>query len=170
MRVGTSKQDSPQKSRRKDHPHACGDKCGRCRACKARVGSSPCVWGQVAVIVRLNLYLRIIPMRVGTRTPLPPQVHGNRDHPHACGDKHFHHLRSLVSVGSSPCVWGQDTTKDGKTTKKRIIPMRVGTSRPVSVNEPFELDHPHACGDKLISDLSEEGFSGSSPCVWGQDG
>ena len=46
--------------------------------------------------------------------------------------------------------------------------MRVGTSVGDGVFTLWEMDHPHACGDK---DNFESWFSdrvGSSPCVWGQ--
>ena len=49
-----------------------------------------------------------------------------------------------------------------------IIPTRVGTS----VNPPYHIcinmDHPHACGDKVKIAFPDSNILGSSPRVWGQ--
>ena len=50
----------------------------------------------------------------------------------------------------------------------RIIPTRVGTSRAVRSNSNRQVDHPHACGDKYIKNMTEINPLGSSPRVWGQ--
>ena len=66
-RVGTRARSDVGLDANGDHPHACGDKDSRNVArCKAR-GSSPRVWGQVPVKFRNQLFLGIIPTRVGTR-------------------------------------------------------------------------------------------------------
>ena len=87
-------------------------------------------------------------MRVGTsamtmKTPLLRQ-----DHPHACGDKHCKRKACNRQLGSSPCVWGQEQSREQRGNKKRIIPMRVGTSMRVYGSRLAKKDHPHACGDK----------------------
>ena len=51
------------------------------------MGSSPRVWGQVRSIVGTRLFYGIIPTRVGTRKHTLTITNGNKDHPHACGDK-----------------------------------------------------------------------------------
>ena len=65
-------------------------------------------------------------------------------------------------------MWGQAFHLARRQLKRRIIPTRMGTSCEEKNKYRLTWDHPHACGDKLISDLSEDGFSGSSPRVWGQ--
>ena len=50
-------------------------------------GSSPCVWGQADGLLFVAMPSGIIPMRVGTRSPLSFAVAFCEDHPHACGDK-----------------------------------------------------------------------------------
>ena len=46
--------------------------------------------------------------------------------------------------------------------------MRVGTRmRRLSVWSLI-MDHPHACGDKIIGATGSQTVAGSSPCVWGQ--
>ena len=51
----------------------------------------------------------------------------------------------------------------------RIIPMRVGTRYKTSASGDTRKDHPHACGDKNLSQWYDDTRAGSSPCVWGQD-
>ncbi len=50
----------------------------------------------------------------------------------------------------------------------RIIPTRVGTSRPRPALLQGVGDHPHACGDKAILGVNLTALIGSSPRVWGQ--
>ena len=107
-------------------------------------------------------------MRVGTSAVHCKGRACNEDHPHACGDKASKLCVKQCLRGSSPCVWGQDQSKQGLFDEYRIIPMRVGTSADSSSTQNADEDHPHACGDKLSP--AEYGCSkiGSSPCVWGQ--
>ena len=93
-------------------------------------GSSPRVWGQVRADGVAVSSWRIIPTRMGTSTPLPPQVHGNRDHPHAYGDKQKYDGTSPMDEGSSPRVWGQETRTSAVDGEVRIIPTRMGTRTP----------------------------------------
>ena len=169
MRVGTRVSDDMTFLKKEDHPHACGDKTTTVAPSFVKIGSSPCVWGQATKSALLAKGDRIIPMRVGTSTPLPPQVHGNKDHPHACGDKFVSLYTLKPLMGSSPCVWGQDTLTSTATTALRIIPMRVGTSSVPLSALLCGRDHPHACGDKDKKSLVRVAALGSSPCVWGQE-
>ena len=66
MRVGTSDLAGSLQGLKQDHPHACGDKSDMRRSQTARLGSSPCVWGQVLAAWNTYKNDRIIPMRVGT--------------------------------------------------------------------------------------------------------
>ena len=66
-RVGTRQQVHNQSLRRRDHPHACGDKHGLKSADRYLRGSSPRVWGQEYYSRSLDTAARIIPTRVGTR-------------------------------------------------------------------------------------------------------
>ena len=126
------------------------------------------MWGQVSDTLTVTGAARIIPTRVGTSYIRHCINICNGDHPHACGDKGAFTAVGTASEGSSPRVWGQGIGNVIMDFPERIIPTRVGT-RLDRMEKAFERgDHPHACGDKLISDLSEEGFSGSSPRVWGQ--
>ena len=127
-RVGTSKRDSPQKSRRKDHPHACGDKSGQFICGRCVKGSSPRVWGQVDCKSHTCGRVWIIPTRVGTRRYVQPTPANPEDHPHACGDKIPVLVTVAFSLGSSPRVWGQVLPPAKLQRFFGIIPTRVGTS------------------------------------------
>ena len=151
-----------------DHPHACGDKLGFAPVISSIGGSSPRVWGQGQGIAFIISLPRIIPTRVGTSMEEIRAYIGDRDHPHACGDKEFGMPSCVKASGSSPRVWGQGATMGNTTYSNRIIPTRVGTSGLVFGNTNNDRDHPHACGDKLIISMSQGGCRGSSPRVWGQ--
>ncbi len=71
-------------------------------------------------------------------------------------------------VGSSPRVWGQVKVTTRTVQVEGIIPTRVGTRYAISPFANNALDHPHACGDKESGEISEVGYIGSSPRVWGQ--
>ena len=71
-------------------------------------------------------------------------------------------------MGSSPRVWGQAEEELGIKPSQRIIPTRVGTSwRGLNLTS-VARDHPHACGDKVVSFPFVVVVLGSSPRVWGQ--
>ena len=107
MRVGTSIKKIIYVVTDRDHPHACGDKLIMLNGAMAKLGSSPCVWGQATDFVSSLTKLRIIPMRVGTRVIFQLKMALEKDHPHACGDKRISLDSFIVRAGSSPCVWGQ---------------------------------------------------------------
>ncbi len=66
-RVGTSLQSGFFVFYFRDHPHACGDKKLAPDRASRPLGSSPRVWGQVAISASSKSFCRIIPTRVGTR-------------------------------------------------------------------------------------------------------
>ena len=107
-RVGTSLPVKSIAVCSKDHPHACGDKLIKFQQKYTMTGSSPRVWGQVRSEYFRSMTSRIIPTRVGTRAKVRDKNEGNRDHPHACGDKFCSVIASAAILGSSPRVWGQD--------------------------------------------------------------
>ncbi len=87
MRVGTSLTVGAASLKSWDHPHACGDKHYSFTTVTARLGSSPCVWGQDLRRKVSSCKTGIIPMRVGTSPILIDADFTVEDHPHACGDK-----------------------------------------------------------------------------------
>ena len=150
MRVGTSRACNDLWHPYRDHPHACGDKLYKASAEIINPGSSPCVWGQAVPVFVTVLSLRIIPMRVGTSKCISTLTVRFWDHPHACGDKYLSEYLCLLRLGSSPCVWGQETSVLRSSQKRGIIPMRVGTRTAAHIRYTLQEDHPHACGDKIF--------------------
>ncbi len=132
-RVGTSPAGQTRLVSHRDHPHACGDKSTTPCAPTGRGGSSPRVWGQGYPWCKLDRIDRIIPTRVGTRTSQYTDLHGYKDHPHACGDKTCLCRYGKEVIGSSPRVWGQGLRKLLCGRRCRIIPTRVGTSRAITI-------------------------------------
>ena len=110
----------------------------------------------------------IIPTRVGTRMYNRSFFAFLRDHPHACGDKHKRKQTTLLKEGSSPRVWGQGHNIAEYIKNERIIPTRVGTRYSQSAQVKSSEDHPHACGDKGVKNVTDKHEQGSSPRVWGQ--
>ena len=90
----------------------------------------------------------IIPTRMGTSDYLDSHACYLWDHPHAYGDKHIGIFEQGACQGSSPRVWGQGVYVDINTGDIRIIPTRMGTSRPRPAFLQGVWDHPHAYGDK----------------------
>ena len=113
-------------------------------------GSSPRVWGQALLQLRLPATSRIIPTRVGTSLTIIVRFAPLTDHPHACGDKSHAICRIFSGEGSSPRVWGQDSSVHCICEAVRIIPTRVGTSVIFIAAYSHLQDHPHACGDKFL--------------------
>ena len=147
-RVGTRSRSRSGTARRKDHPHACGDKMDVWILCASRLGSSPRVWGQASLLTSTRFSGGIIPTRVGTSNRCCHLFPTLWDHPHACGDKSIELNSYLAYVGSSPRVWGQVSRYVDNRNFIRIIPTRVGTSTICCGFRFPSWDHPHACGDK----------------------
>ena len=112
--------------------------------------------------------MRIIPTRVGTSGRFAQPLFEAKDHPHACGDKPQPRCLQVRFGGSSPRVWGQVGMSTDPEPRAGIIPTRVGTSLRTFPACYYANNHPHACGDKLISTVVSSGEVGSSPRVWGQ--
>ena len=87
-------------------------------------------------------------MRMGTRRFLLCAVLISQDHPHAYGDKLRCSSLVSLSIGSSPCVWGQANGGYTQLWTAGIIPMRMGTRVCMAVDNIDDQDHPHAYGDK----------------------
>ena len=126
------------------------------------------MWGQDINGNRPEIFIGIIPTRVGTSSLRLASLRLRWDHPHACGDKVSVALPSVSAVGSSPRVWGQVVVSNLNIKNCGIIPTRVGTRILQRCQGRRERDHPHACGDKTIRYISALFPAGSSPRVWGQ--
>ena len=72
-----------------------------------------------------------------------------KDHPHAYGDKVMILLLTVLALGSSPRVWGQEAPLLVCNDNIRIIPTRMGTRFFKFFYLLRKKDHPHAYGDKF---------------------
>ena len=77
-------------------------------------------------------------------------------------------MTEINPLGSSPRVWGQGQSETTAALYDRIIPTRVGTSIRLLLLLLSVKDHPHACGDKLLTRTTLSSVQVSSPRVWGQ--
>ena len=167
-RVGRRNCESPWRSGKPDHPHACGEKLSRIAGPECDIGSSPRVWGEGADRPAVRHPVRIIPTRVGRSAPPSTSRCRCSDHPHACGEKVMRVRIPSWAFGSSPRVWGEEYADLTTELALRIIPTRVGRSKGKSICVMGSPDHPHACGEKpiVLGDLLRH--AGSSPRVWGE--
>ena len=166
--MGTSSYGHRYVTCTQDHPHAYGDKLRSSYIAPHSNGSSPRVWGQASNQCFRSSAQRIIPTRMGTSSIGRRCSGGREDHPHAYGDKSILYVIRLVSLGSSPRVWGQVFAARGEPKFSRIIPTRMGTRAIAPDNALGCKDHPHAYGDKLTVYPCHSLKVGSSPRVWGQ--
>ena len=70
---------------------------------------------------------------MGTRKHTLTLVNGNKDHPHAYGDKTWTANTIFGIVGSSPRVWGQELSLGMEYMAIRIIPTRMGTRHRLTI-------------------------------------
>ncbi len=148
-RMGTSCHIGIDSGADTDHPHAYGDKLFYACLTGLRPGSSPRVWGQVVLVISDLPFTRIIPTRMGTSRDIVVKHLPDWDHPHAYGDKDMRRICITKSLGSSPRVWGQETSSNFNENPKRIIPTRMGTRATLYEEDGYTEDHPHAYGDKV---------------------
>ena len=73
----------------------------------------------------------------------------------------------MLSIGSSPRVWGTPEDEDRHYQFYRFIPTRVGNSSKSRKPLPFMSVHPHACGELFPNISFISSLGGSSPRVWG---
>ena len=88
-------------------------------------------------------------------------------HPHACGEYRSPLTGRLISIGSSPRVWGILFQMFLALDSKRFIPTRVGNTYSIHDVGCCGLVHPHACGEYRSADECAHKVCGSSPRVWG---
>ena len=111
------------------HPHVCGEKIGR-------------------DAVR-HIYHRFIPTCVGKSHESLLVTFAFKVHPHVCGEKHPSRVNIIAGSGSSPRLWGKDTSIAREKGASRFIPTCVGKSTGGERLHFCSVVHPHVCGEKL---------------------
>ena len=148
-RVGNSIRGRPVHARSPVHPHACGEQQAAVVRPARGLGSSPRVWGTVAVGVEVEPVERFIPTRVGNSALSGSEARRIPVHPHACGE--------------------QATGRPRRAVHRRFIPTRVGNRSAVRRARRPPAVHPHACGEQRIGRARRSYRTGSSPRVWGTE-
>ena len=90
-----------------------------------------------------------------------------RDHPHVCGDYLVRPSTSSRIWGSPPRVWGLHGCGQRPCDLHGITPTCVGTTASFRSTDSDIRDHPHVCGDYIVSGLTTALNQGSPPRVWG---
>ena len=149
------------------HPHGCGEHGLALAVNSSACGSSPRVWGTLAVLPAQVLALRFIPTGVGNIAQPQGRPAAVLVHPHGCGE----HMRCLAAsrsaAGSSPRVWGTSIKSPSSTPRRRFIPTGVGNIQSSNANSPPSAVHPHGCGEHEAGAPLDGAQVGSSPRVWG---
>ena len=149
------------------HPHACGELCYRTPVFYNCYGSSPRMWGTLHVIYQLLVSIRFIPTHVGNSSSMARIFRILPVHPHACGELMKNEDFSKGIFGSSPRMWGTLLYTRSHESRVRFIPTHVGNSSDqYDITQQFPV-HPHACGELGSICCNNNGWSGSSPRMWG---
>ena len=151
-----------------DHPRACGANEAQDGSDDLVPGSSPRVRGKRARPATAHERRRIIPARAGQTIRLLGTVHGDSDHPRACGANNCFDLTVPGDPGSSPRVRGKHGFSGDLVAPVRIIPARAGQTVCCVVDIALLPDHPRACGANADTGVSTWNMTGSSPRVRGK--
>ena len=92
----------------RDHPRVCGEKKRQWRAQVNGMGSPPRMRGKVAFLDFVHVHAGITPAYAGKRQ-VPRRCFARRgDHPRVCGEKIFHIVFNILTLGSPPRMRGKD--------------------------------------------------------------
>ena len=95
---------------------------------RAKIGSSPRVWGTRPNDARFRCSDRFIPTCVGNSDIYPAARRQFPVHPHVCGELYRIYRSPGNQPGSSPRVWGTQSEPIAMTDVDRFIPTCVGNS------------------------------------------
>ena len=152
--------------------------------------SSPRLWGAPAPGHASSRAPRVIPTPVGSTCFAPCCNKRLPSHPHACGE-HPAILPITPPVNessprlwgarlecgfcnlpreSSPRLWGARRQRLQASSRGRVIPTPVGSTRVPGTRCRADSSHPHACGEHLLLFAVREVNPESSPRLWGARG
>ena len=126
------------------------------------------MWGKALPADPQSMKFRIIPTDVGKSIRNFLNSRPGADHPHGCGEKAIKPSLKKCMIGSSPRMWGKDTSDYEAGTVWRIIPTDVGKRFWPTIFWWAFTDHPHGCGEKHSRRRSPHDITGSSPRMWGK--
>ncbi len=133
------------------HPHGCGERDLANVNQRLDSGSSPRVWGTPTMVATVTKKSRFIPTGVGNASFGWGDANPVSVHPHGCGERNSHSLKTTCIAGSSPRVWGTPGRLILSRLAGRFIPTGVGNAVSVSVAGRCPTVHPHGCGERCQS-------------------
>ena len=78
-------------------------------------------------------------------------------------------IRSALSCGSSPRMWGTVIYQPAVRRVTRFIPTYVGNRPDASRSVVQSSVHPHVCGEQRVAGVWHQWDDGSSPRMWGTE-
>ncbi len=110
------------------HPHACGERFSCFPVVRSNDGSSPRLWGTLHFFFSSMHFSRFIPTPVGNAIVKETGLNVVAVHPHACGERLSPPASLPRSSGSSPRLWGTQSSGNPPFLKRRFIPTPVGNA------------------------------------------
>ena len=132
-----------------------------------RGGSSPRLWGTLAIGKETHVVRRFIPTAVGNALLSVLRSPWSSVHPHGCGERIVYRVCRMFKIGSSPRLWGTPPLCDYCRSQSRFIPTAVGNAPKNAKGFGPRTVHPHGCGERGSAICSASGVFGSSPRLWG---
>ena len=146
--AGKRQETGSAERKARDHPRACGEKCGQLAKTRDRRGSPPRMRGKVTFPFADRSASRITPAHAGKRSSLFHPASPFRDHPRACGEKVLARVAHCFAWGSPPRMRGKDTGSSPYIETDGITPAHAGKRIDLYMQAAGWEDHPRACGEK----------------------
>ena len=150
-----------------DHPRACGELPTGVVVTLQYYGSSPRMRGTLDTPTNLGPIGRIIPAHAGNSAHDLKTRLARADHPRACGELLGFLCSQPDALGSSPRMRGTRLIRHWRRGWLRIIPAHAGNSWRQSPWPRLLADHPRACGELILADVTAARLIGSSPRMRG---
>ncbi len=166
-RAGSTATPNGRRGRAGDHPRACGEHAAIDRGLLPAEGPSPRVRGARGRTPRSGRPPRTIPARAGSTHLQRRRRKRVRDHPRACGEHWCRRCAEWAGRGPSPRVRGTRSPRPDLPQGRGTIPARAGNTAPPPATPGPTWDHPRACGEHPVGDLTPSDTPGPSPRVRG---
>ena len=126
--------------------------------------------GTLGLLLEVGLLFGIIPALAGNTRAMESQTYAPRDHPRACGEHIVRYELYEQERGSSPRLRGTLFNCFAHVVDVWIIPALAGNTPAPTRTWATSGDHPRACGEHVVSAISDVVAGGSSPRLRGTPG